>query len=161
MRPSRFTSVLDEGLNKKRYRFLFWLFFMSFLLLSLLLSSAPPPPTIQNSPSAKLAGQCLKRLQRPLSDLSYILKEVGREKKRRGVRDPPWSNKYHMLFLPCDWRPVSVQSRQFFESTLPEQLFELENEETIKNLRTYATYRGPICQHCAWPDSISWDSSFK
>jgi hypothetical protein len=25
----------------------------------------------------------------------------------------------------------TVQSRQFFESTLPEQLFELKNEETI------------------------------
>ncbi len=25
-----------------------------------------------------------------------------------------------------------VQSRQFFESTLPEQLFELKNEETVK-----------------------------
>jgi hypothetical protein len=25
-----------------------------------------------------------------------------------------------------------MQSRQFFESTLPEELFELKNEETIK-----------------------------
>jgi hypothetical protein len=29
----------------------------------------------------------------------------------------------------------TVQSRQFFESTLPEELFELKNEETIKKSR--------------------------
>ncbi len=45
--------------------------------------------------------------------------------------------------LECDWPPVAcnflralaascVQSCQFFESLLPEQLFELKNEETIK-----------------------------
>jgi hypothetical protein len=28
----------------------------------------------------------------------------------------------------------TVQSRQFFESTLPGQLFELKNEETIKKI---------------------------
>jgi hypothetical protein len=44
----------------------------------------------------------------------------------------------------CDWPPVAcyfcmrlaascVQSGQFFESMLPEQLFEFKNEETIKN----------------------------
>jgi hypothetical protein len=33
----------------------------------------------------------------------------------------------------------TVQSRQFFESTLPEQLFELKNKETIKIRKTYAT----------------------
>ncbi len=35
-----------------------------------------------------------------------------------------------------------VQSRQFFESTLPEELFELKNEETFKkseNLRNICT----------------------
>jgi hypothetical protein len=29
-----------------------------------------------------------------------------------------------------------VQGRQFFESTLPEQLFELKNEETITILKS-------------------------
>jgi hypothetical protein len=28
----------------------------------------------------------------------------------------------------------TMQSRQFFESTVPEQLFELQNEETIKKI---------------------------
>jgi hypothetical protein len=32
-----------------------------------------------------------------------------------------------------------VQSRQFFANTLQEQLFELKNEDAIKNLRIYAT----------------------
>jgi hypothetical protein len=47
------------------------------------------------------------------------------------------------LQFECDWLPVAcyfcmqlaascVQSRQCFESTLPEELFELKNEETIK-----------------------------
>jgi hypothetical protein len=42
----------------------------------------------------------------------------------------------------CDWPPVAcyfcmrlavtfIQNRQFFASTLPEQLFELENEDAI------------------------------
>jgi hypothetical protein len=53
----------------------------------------------------------------------------------------------------CDWPPVApnfcvrlaastVQSRQFFESTLPEELFELKNEDAIKkseNLRDICT----------------------
>jgi hypothetical protein len=40
----------------------------------------------------------------------------------------------HALTANC------VQSRQFFVSTLQEQLFELKNEDAIKNLRIYATY---------------------
>jgi hypothetical protein len=39
-----------------------------------------------------------------------------------------------MLFLHATGGPVSVKSRQFFESALPEQLFELENEESIKKI---------------------------
>jgi hypothetical protein len=42
----------------------------------------------------------------------------------------------------------TVQSRQIFESTLPEELFELKNEETIKkseNLRDICTYSSPQC----------------
>jgi hypothetical protein len=48
-----------------------------------------------------------------------------------------------LLQFECDWPPVAcyfcmrlaascVQSRQFFESTLRGELFELKNEETIK-----------------------------
>jgi len=33
-----------------------------------------------------------------------------------------------------------MQSCQFFASMLQEQLFELKNEDAIKNLRIYATY---------------------
>jgi hypothetical protein len=40
----------------------------------------------------------------------------------------------HALAATC------MQSRQFFASTLQEQLFELKNEVTIKNLRIYATH---------------------
>jgi len=53
------------------------------------------------------------------------------------------------------------QSYQFFERTLPEQLFESKNEETIKkyeNLRDIYKL-GPIHQNYAWPDPISWDNS--
>jgi hypothetical protein len=59
----------------------------------------------------------------------------------------------------CDWRPLGynlyatlhalaascVQSRQFFASTLREQLFELKNEDSIKkseNLRDTCTCKG-------------------
>jgi hypothetical protein len=41
----------------------------------------------------------------------------------------------------------TVQSRQFFESTLPEKLFEEKNKEAIKkseNLRDINTMHGPI-----------------
>jgi hypothetical protein len=55
------------------------------------------------------------------------------------------------MHVACNWRPhgynlhalvaSTVQSRQFFESMLPEQKFEFKNEETIlKKLRTYANY---------------------
>jgi hypothetical protein len=40
----------------------------------------------------------------------------------------------HALAASC------VQCRQFFASTLREQLFELKNEDAIKNLRIYATH---------------------
>jgi hypothetical protein len=40
----------------------------------------------------------------------------------------------HALAASC------VQSRQFFVSTLREQLFELKNEDAIKNLRIYTTH---------------------
>jgi hypothetical protein len=33
-----------------------------------------------------------------------------------------------------------VQSQPYFASTRPEQLFELKNEDAIKNLRVYATH---------------------
>jgi hypothetical protein len=33
-----------------------------------------------------------------------------------------------------------VQSRQFIASTLREQIFELKNEDAIKNLRIYTTH---------------------
>ncbi len=55
----------------------------------------------------------------------------------------------------------TVQSRQFFESMLPDKLFELKNEETIKNSENL----GDICISkglsikTTWPDPISWDSS--
>jgi hypothetical protein len=64
------------------------------------------------------------------------------------------------IHFACDWRPRGynlhatasrmqtlhvlaascMQSSQFFESTLQEQLFELKNEDAIKNLRIYATH---------------------
>ncbi len=45
----------------------------------------------------------------------------------------------HALAASC------VQSRQFFfSSALPEQLFELKNEEAMKNLRIYATHVLPM-----------------
>jgi hypothetical protein len=51
-----------------------------------------------------------------------------------------------------------VQSRQFFERTLPEELFELKNEENIKkseNLYDICTVlAGPIHQHYAWLNPI-------
>jgi hypothetical protein len=40
----------------------------------------------------------------------------------------------HALAASC------VQSRKFFASTLREQLFELKNEDAIKNLKIYATH---------------------
>ncbi len=40
----------------------------------------------------------------------------------------------HALAASC------MQSRQFFASMLQEQLFELKNEDAIKNLRIYATH---------------------
>ncbi len=40
----------------------------------------------------------------------------------------------HVLAASC------VQSRQFFASTLREQLFEVKNEDAIKNLRIYTTH---------------------
>jgi hypothetical protein len=33
-----------------------------------------------------------------------------------------------------------MQSRQFFPSTLPEQLFKLKNEDAIKKYEIYATH---------------------
>jgi hypothetical protein len=50
-----------------------------------------------------------------------------------------------------------VQSRQFYASTLPEQLFELKIEDAIKkseNLWDMALLKA-IHQHYAWPDPIS------
>jgi hypothetical protein len=44
----------------------------------------------------------------------------------------------------------TVQSRLFFESTLPEELFELKNEETIKKIREPTRHMyllGPIHHH--------------
>ncbi len=61
----------------------------------------------------------------------------------------------HALAASC------IQSRQFFASTLREQLFELVNKEAIKNLRIYSTrVLAKAYPKKAWPDPISWDSSF-
>jgi len=52
----------------------------------------------------------------------------------------------------------TVQSRQVFGSTLPEQLFQFKNEETMKNLRTFATYllaKAHPSTLYAWLDPIS------
>jgi hypothetical protein len=61
----------------------------------------------------------------------------------------------HALAASC------VQSRQFFASTLREQLFELKNEDAIKkyeNLRDTCACKGLSINtklHYAWPDPIS------
>jgi hypothetical protein len=68
--------------------------------------------------------------------------------------------KLNISYLSLYW----TKSHQFFESTLPEQLFESKkNQETIKkseNLRDIYKI-GPIHQNYACPDPISWDNSFK
>jgi hypothetical protein len=53
--------------------------------------------------------------------------------------------------------PSCVQSRQFFASTLWEQLFELKNKDAIKKSHVLAKANH---EQYAWPDPISWDSSF-
>jgi hypothetical protein len=56
----------------------------------------------------------------------------------------------HALAASC------IQSRQFFASTLREQLFELVNKEAIKNLRIYSTrVLAKAYPKKAWPDPIS------
>ncbi len=52
----------------------------------------------------------------------------------------------------------TVQSRQVFASTLPEQLFKLKNKDAIKKSKNLPYL---LSKHYAWPDIISWDSSFK
>ncbi len=54
----------------------------------------------------------------------------------------------------------TVQSRQVFASTLPEQLFKLKNEDAIKKSENLPYLLSAIHQHYAWPDLISWDSAF-
>jgi hypothetical protein len=39
----------------------------------------------------------------------------------------------HAIYA-CDWRPVQCKTVSLFESTRPEQLFELKNEEIIKKI---------------------------
>ncbi len=55
--------------------------------------------------------------------------------------------------------PSCVQSQQFFASTLWEQLFELKNEDAIKKSESHVLAKANH-EHYAWPDLISWDSSF-
>ncbi len=58
----------------------------------------------------------------------------------------------------------ACKAASFFESTLPEQLFEWKLRTPLKNLRICETYvlarAYPSTLYDAWLDPNSWDSSF-